>query len=140
MGGIDLAFTILRLALFLAVGAGYTAVGWFTFRRWHLPGLTLLWACSSAVFGVVSFRIVCGRPLTCDVGIDPYSSYYLTHVASFYALVGATGFLVASTFILVRLRSSVENPRRTEDLVIGGVATTAGWILGGFLAPTLLSW
>ena len=131
--------TIVSLVLSLAIAAGYTAVAWLIHRRWHLLGLVLLWAFSSAAYGYVSFAVICRNPLTCDVASSDFS-FYLTHVGPSYAFVGAAGFAAASAIILARSRSAGDDPLRAAGLVYGTLATMGGWMLGILMMPRLLSW
>ena len=138
-GTVDLPRLVLRVLFFLALGAGYTVVGWRTYSRWHLRGLSALWTLSSILYGYVSFRVVCSRPVTCDVG-EPFSLHYLTHVGSLFAVVGAIGFAAASAVVFLRSRPADAGAFRAGDLLLGTVATVCGWTLGIMTVARLWSW
>ena len=134
----EIALTLVRIGLFIALAVAYTTVGWLVRRHWHDIGLAVFWLVSSAIFGYSSFRVVCSHPVTCDVGPDPYAIYYLTHVGRFYTFIGALGF--AGAGLVVALRSRRPGPLRGLDVILGTVATVVGWTAGGLLAPAFLSW
>jgi len=128
---------IFSLVLFLAIGGAYTAVAWQTHRRWGLLGLAILWLCCSAAYGYVSLGPACRQPLACELG-DPDSSFYLTHVAPVYAIVGALGFAAGSAVIHLRSRSRAADRSRATDLALGTLATLGAWIVGTLLGSRLI--
>jgi len=125
----DVAASVLRIVAFFALPGAYVVAAWGTYRRWRMLGLAALWICSSLLFGYVSFRVVCARPLTCDVG-DPFSAHYLRYVGGFFTFVGATGFGLASALVLVRSRHSAGRFPRPSDIAFGALAGVAGWVVG----------
>ena len=125
-----MALELVRIYLvLLAIPALFAFTAWFAYRRYRLPGLAVLWAASSILYGYLSFLGLCGRPLTCDVGSDPFSLYYLSHVAPPFALAAAFAFGVISGVIVWRARRAGATHSRGRDLVWSTAAGVAAFVL-----------
>ena len=126
---------ILRIySLLLAIPAVFALAAWFAYRRYRLPGLAVLWTACSAAYGYLSFQAVCSRPVTCDVGSDPYSVAYLTSVAPPFALAAAIAFGAVSLVVLLRSQRAPQGQLRISDLTLSTLAGVAGFIVA---APIL---
>jgi len=121
--------TILELArilsLLLAIPAAFTLAAWLAYRRYGLGMLALVWAVSSIAYGYLSFRATCSRPVTCDVGPDRYSFYYLTHVAPPYTVAAALAFGAIASVIVLRSRQQIAAGLRASDWLWGTLAGVA---------------
>lgn len=127
-------YAFLSILSLIVIPAAFALLAAFAYRRFHMGGLAVLWAVSSAVYGYLSFRRICSHPLTCDVGDDPYSAYYLGHVAPPFALTAAVAFAAVSLIIVRRLRVSPERRIRLTDLILA----TLGGMIGFIVAPPFL--
>ncbi len=119
--------------LLLAIPAVYAVTAWLLYRRFGLPALVALWATSSILYGYLSFRGTCARPITCDVGPDPYSLYYLTHVAPPFALAAALAFGTVSAVVVRRSRRFGGVQLGPRDLTLSTLAGVAAFIVGALI-------
>ncbi len=122
------------LLLLFVIPAAFALGAWFVYRRYALRGLAGLWAVCSIVYGYLSFRGVCSRPVTCDVGSDPFSFYYLVHVAPPFAIAAAFSFGVIGLVIVLRSRRLGASSSPSRDLAWG---TLAGVLVFLLAAPIL---
>ena len=124
--------TILELArifsLLLAIPAAFTLAAWLAYRHSGLGMLASVWAVSSITYGYLSFRATCSRPVTCDVGSDPYSFYYLTHVAPPYTVAAALAFGAIASVIVLRSRHRIAPDLHASDWLWGTLAGVAAFM------------
>src|SRR2546425_10188404 len=126
---------VLRIyLLLLAIPAALRPASCFVSRRYHGSGLVSLVVISSVLYGFLSFRAVCSRPVTCDVGNDPSSVDYLASVAPPFALAAAIAFGVASVLVVLRSKRAADGNLRTSDFVLVTVAGVLGFVVA---APIL---
>ena len=128
-------FQVARIFLLLfAIPAAFAIAAWLVYRRYQVVGLALLWAISSALYGFLSFRALCSRPVTCDVGSDPYSTEYLISVAPPFALAAAMAFGAVGVLVILRSRRAPGAPPRFSDLAVATLAGVAAFVV---VAPIL---
>jgi len=123
--------TLLWFGSLVAIVALFVYGARAVYRRWRSRGLAALWLSATAIYAYGSFRVECSRPVTCDVGPDPFSFHYLVTVAPGYAIVAGTAFATVSVLTVLQARRHLSGARPGAT-----VALAAG--LGTWLATRLL--
>jgi len=128
---------LLWLISLTAILAGFVLGARAVYRRAHGSGLFLFWGASAVAYAYGSFRVVCSRPVTCDVGTDPFSAEYLVMVAPPYAVIAALVFGAASLLVVHLSRRSPTGilDDRSASLCIG--AAFGVWVVVRFLVYQL---
>jgi hypothetical protein len=119
---------LLWIATLLAIVGSFLAAARLVYRRWRGLGIGLLWTGAVTLYAYGSFRLECSRPVTCDVGPDPFSMHYLVTVAPSYAIVAgiAFGLIALLTVLQLRRTGTVQSIGATIGTLIAGLLGWAG--------------
>ena len=116
--------TVLWFGSLVAIVGSFVYGARAVYRRWRTFGLAAMWLSATAIYAYGSFRAECSRPVTCDVGPDPFSFHYLVTVAPAYAIVAGTAFATVSVLTMLQARRVPSGARPAVTVVLAaGLAT-----------------
>ena len=128
---------LLPFFLWPVVAFGFLFVCWKPYRqrRWTL--VVLLLALFSLVRGYFSYRMLCGQPLTCDVGS---AADNLIGVTAHFAIQSAISYGAAVWFVAFSQGSAENEAFSWRAGVLGALVATGASLLAGTLLAIVWHW
>jgi len=127
---------LLPVFLWPVVAAGFVYFSWKPYREHRWPVIALLVLAFSALRGYVSYRMLCGQPLTCDVGS---AADNLVGVSAHFAVQSAIGYGAAIGFIAFSQRQ--EGALFSwSAAILGALVATGASLLAGTILALVWQW
>ena len=128
---------LLPVFLWPVVAAGFVFLSWKPYREHRYRLIVLLLVALSLVRGYISYRFLCGQPLTCDVGSEADS---LLGVSAHFAVQSAVGYGAAIWFIAFSQRLAEGEPFSWRAGVLGALVATGTSLMAGTLLAFVWQW